>query len=154
VAAAWERSAVGCAAGPVNVIWAAWQPFERGALMWRSDTQRVIAFYNNGAWAEFPDQWAEGVAVPSRGSPPPGLVAPVRGFGYIWGRRDEVASRLGWALTEEKGFCAAIQTFEAGFIFHSSTVKSCQDDLYNWATHPSFAPLFYRVAGDGTWRAY
>ncbi len=123
-------------------------------MLWRSDTYRVTVFYDDGAWAEFPDQWAEGAPIPSRGSPPVGRLAPIRGFGYIWGIHDNVANRLGWALEDEKGFCANIQAFERGFIFHSSTILHCQDELYNWATHPDFTPLFFSAYGDGSWKRY
>lgn len=153
---AWDRSRLGCPTAQANVTWAAWQPFERGYMLWRSDTRRVIAFYADGTWAEFLDQWTEGSPIPSRGNPPPGLLAPVRGFGFIWGTYDEVANRLGWALEEEKGFCANIQSFERGFVSRDSTVRSCLDEMLNEprTTHPNFAPLFCAVYGDGTWRRY
>jgi len=149
---AWDQGKFGCPMAQANVIWAAWQPFERGHMLWPSDTQRVIAFHDDGIWTEFADQWAEGTPIPSRGTPPPGRVAPVRGFGYLWGTYDEVAERLGWALEEEKGLCINIQRFEQGFIFHSSDVP-CTDE-FNWATSPDFAPLFIAVHGDGTWRRH
>lgn len=153
LARAWDRGRLGCPTGQASVVWAAWQPFERGYLFWRSDTMRVIAFYDGGTWMEFADQW-DGLTIVSRGSPPPGRVAPIRGFGYLWGTYDEVANRLGWGLEEEKGFCANIQSFERGLIFHSSTIPYCQDELYNWATHAAFEALFFAVHGDGTWRRY
>jgi len=153
---AWDRGKLGCPTTQASVVWAAWQPFGRGYMLWRSDTQRVVAFYDDGPWTEFPDQWTEGAPIPSRGTPPPGRVAPIRGFGYIWGIYDEVASRLGWALEEEKGFCANIQSFEQGFILRDSTVRSCLDQMLNEPrmTHPNFAPLFWAVYGDETWRRY
>lgn len=154
LAAAWDRGKLGCPTGGANITWAAWQPFERGYMFWRYDTMRVIVFYNDGTWTEFTDQW-DGFTTVSRGNPPPGRVAPIRGFGYLWGIYDEVANRLGWGLEEEKGFCANVQPFEQGFIFHSSTVPYChQDKLYNHATNPAFKPLFFAVYGDGTWRRY
>ena len=151
LAGAWDRSGLGCPLGQVLTIWAAWQPFERGYMFWRSDTRRVTVFYGNGTWTEFSEQWTEGAAIPSRGNPPTGLLAPARGFGYIWGVYDSVADGIGWALEEEKGFCARIQSLERGLIFRSSTVKFCQGQLYNWATHPSFRQLFFAVYSDGTW---
>lgn len=151
---AWDRTRLGCPATQANIIWAAWQPFEGGYMLWRSDTGKIVVLYHDGTWTDFPDQWAEGAFIPSRGSPPAGRLAPVRGFGYIWGHHDEVADRLGWALEDEKGFCANVQAFEQGFIFHSSTILHCQGELYNWATHPNFAPLFFSVHGDGHWQRH
>ena len=154
LAAAWDRGRLGCPAAPASITWAAWQPFERGYMFWRSDTWRASVLYDDGTWTEFPDQW-DGLTTVSPGAPPPGLVAPVRGFGYLWGTYDDVAGRLGWGLEEEKGFCANIQPFERGFIFHSSSaVEHCWEDLHNHATDPGFTPLLLVMRGDGTWRRY
>ncbi|HIC88051.1 MAG TPA: hypothetical protein EYP04_01420, partial [Anaerolineae bacterium] len=118
LAAAWDQGKLGCPTSGANITWAAWQPFERGYMFWRHDTMRVVVFYNDGTWTEFADQW-DGFTTVSRGNPPPGRVAPIRGFGYLWGIYDDIANRLGWGLEEEKGFCANIQQFEQGFIMHS-----------------------------------
>ncbi|MCD6519902.1 MAG: hypothetical protein J7M05_08275 [Anaerolineae bacterium] len=148
----WERARLGCPIDSADVLWAAWQPFENGYMLWRSDVRQILVFYADGTWANFPDRWQEGMPIPSRGNPPPGRVAPVRGFGLVWGSHEEVAKRLGWALEEEKGFCATVQSFQRGFIFRSNRVRYCLDELYNWATHPSFKPLFFAVYGDGGWQ--
>lgn len=153
LAGVWERGVLGCAVGPAGITWGAWQPFERGAMYWRSDLNTVYVLFNNGSWFEILDKW-DGYATASRGSPPAGLRAPERGFGWVWGTRDDVFNGLGWALDQEKGFCAAVQSFESGVIFQSSRVQSCQGDLYNWATHPDFRPLLFRVRWDGTWRMF
>lgn len=123
-------------------------------MFWRNDTRRVIVFYDDGTWTEFTDQWTEGAPIPSRGDPRPGVFAPIRGFGYIWGIYDNVANRIGWAVDQERGFCANIQPCERGFVFHSDTVRSCQDRLYNWATHRDYVSLFFAVYGDGTWQSW
>ena len=123
-------------------------------MFWRNDTMRVTVFYADGTWRKFADQW-DGVATVSRGAPPSGRLAPVRGFGYLWGIYDEVANRLGWALDEEKGFCANMQPFEQGLIFHSSTVPSCHPDrLYNHASTSAFASLRFVVHDEETWQRY
>jgi serine/threonine-protein kinase len=164
LAAAWERGRQGCPTAPAAIIWAAWEPFEKAYMLWRNDTDLVYVFYYQGgsnqyagSWVETPAEWRwdgsnpDGVGL----SPPPGLYEPVRGFGYVW--RNYLGGpdgQLGWARDEEKGFCANLQPFEQGFIFHSSTVQNCQGDLFNWATHPSFAPLFFGLYGDGNWNRY
>jgi hypothetical protein len=154
LASAWNRGVLGCPTGQAQVVWAAWQPFEQGNMFWSSDTRRVIVFYGDHTWAEFADQWTEGAPIPSRGDPPGGLLAPIRGFGYIWGTYDSVADGIGWATDQEKGFCVHIQRFEKGVILRSSAVRFCQDELYNWATHPSFSPLFLSANGDGRWQSW
>ncbi|HSJ54071.1 MAG TPA: hypothetical protein VLC52_10050, partial [Anaerolineae bacterium] len=109
-----------------------------------------------GQWTELLEQW-DGVTDPDGVglTPPPGLFEPKRGFGWLW--RTELggpSSQLGWAREEEKGFCAKVQPTENGLLLHSSRVEFCEDQLYNWANDPSFAPLSFAFYGDGTWRRY
>jgi hypothetical protein len=129
-------------------------------MFWRNDTDRSYILYLQGGSDLFAGQWQspglkwdgsnpDGVGM----SPPKGLYEPKRGFGWLW--RTYLGgsnSQLGWAKEEEKGFCAKIQPFEKGFIFRSSTVPYCQEQLYNWATNPVFVPLFFAIYGDNTWR--
>lgn len=158
----WERGRLGCPTAGSAITWAAWQSFERGYMLWRSDTDHVYILHMQdgsdlyaGTWQLRTDTWdgsnPDGVGL----SPPPGLYEPVRGFGWLWRTYlGGPGSQLGWAREEEKGFCANFQPFDAGLIFGSSTVTYCQDQLYNWATHPSFIPLLFALYGDGTWRRY
>ena len=147
----WDRAMQGCPITPPATVWAAWQPFERGYMLWRRDTDMITVFTNQGRWMEFPNQWVEGVSVPSRGAPPAGRVAPVRGFGYLWGSNNSVADSLGWAIEEEKGFCADVQSFEKGFVFRSNDSVSCSEHGWNWAWDPGFQPLLFSIYYDGTW---
>jgi hypothetical protein len=164
LAGAWDRDRLGCATAPSKITWAAWEAFERGYMVWRSDTDRVYVFFfaggsnpGTGEYLETPDEWRwdgsnpDGVGL----SPPPGLYEPVRGFGYAW--REFLGGpdgRLGWAREEEKGFCANIQPFERGLLLHSNKVEFCEDRQFNWAREPSFAPLFFALYGDGIWRRF
>jgi hypothetical protein len=162
LAGAWERSRLGCPTAASSITWAAWETFERGSMFWRQDTDTVrVLSYDGGTnasagqWTEVTEPWdgsdPEGVGL----MPPPGLYEPVRGFGWVWRTvLGGPSSALGWAREEEKGFCAKVQTLENGLLMHSSRVEHCQDDLYNWATNPSFAPLFYSFHRDGTWRRH
>lgn len=122
-------------------------------MMWRSDTNHVYGFFNSGWWQAVPDVWDGQSPTPSRGAPPPGLIEPIRGTGYIWGTNDTFFNELGWARAEQKGFCALVQSFERGFILRSSTVANCKDNLFNHAQGGSF-PLDTLVAVQGGgWRA-
>jgi hypothetical protein len=112
----------------------------------------MYVFYASGGWLQSPDLWREGMPVRSRGGAPGGLQAPVRGFGYIWGERDEVFQGLGWARDSEKGFCALIQEFEHGFIARASPVGSCWNGLYNHAAQPGFSFPVIRATYTGNWR--
>jgi serine/threonine protein kinase len=163
LAAAWDRERLGCPTGPANITWAAWEPFERGHMLWREDTNLVyVLHFRNGTdtsagdWRLIVDEWdgsnPDGIGL----SPPPGLYEPKRGFGWVWRTYlGGPSSQVGWAREEEKGFCAKFQPFEQGLILHSSTVEFChEENLYNWATNPSFSPLFFALYEDGRWRRY
>lgn len=152
LASLYAQSELGCPTDGGAVVWAAWESFERGAMLWRSDTDRAYAFFADGAWITIDERW-DNKEIPSRGEPPPGLVAPIRGFGYAWAVRDELFQRLGWATTEEKGFCAFIQSFEGGFILQSDTVEFCREQLYNQARAPDWTPLRFVATYDGIWRS-
>ncbi|CAN5507153.1 hypothetical protein BH10CHL1_BH10CHL1_11240 [soil metagenome] len=148
----YDRTTLGCAVAGPNVVWAAWEPFERGAMLWRSDTDLAYVFFNDGQWSPINEHW-DGKDIPSRGTPPQGLQAPVRGFGYVWGVRDDFFNRLGWAREQEKGFCAMIQPFDKGFILQSSTVEFCTpDNLYNHSRDADWSPLFFAMLEGGQWR--
>jgi serine/threonine-protein kinase len=164
LASQWERGKLGCPEGLANIVWAAWEPFQGAYLIWRIDTDGIYVMYLadgndpwRGDWFETPDAWKwdgsnpDGVGL----NPPPGLYEPLRGFGYIW--REFLggpSGPLGWATDEEKGFCVNIQSFEQGLMFHSSTVEFCEDQLFNWARDPSFAPLYFSLYGDGAWQRH
>jgi hypothetical protein len=149
----YDRQQFGCARGPAAVVWAAWQPFERGSMLWRSDTDAAYVFTGDGRWYPVPAAW-DGSPAADRGQPPANLQAPVRGFGYVWGQSDELFSELGWATDNEKGFCAAVQNFERGFILRSSSVPSCASEtLYNHATSADWSPLLLAATDDGRWRS-
>ena len=138
-----NRNQLGCAITPPGrIVWAAWEPFERGSMLWRSDTDQAYIFTNDGRWQPVEERW-DGRPLTPRGEAPPGLYEPQRGFGYVWGASDEVFSALGWATDQERGICIHVQDFEYGFVVLSSDAPGCTDDnLYNQATSSSWNPLF------------
>ena len=144
---------LGCATGNAPIVWAAYEPFQQGMMLWRSDTDKAYYFVDTGRWAPIDERW-DGQPMRSRGAPPAGLVEPARGFGYVWSIRDDIFAQLGWARAEEKGFCARVQEFEDGFLLQSEAVASCTaDNLYNQATSGAWTPL--QVAArrsDGQWQ--
>ena len=152
----YRRDQLGCPTNPAHMTWAAWEPFQGGAMLWRDDSNQVIVFYQRDGWITLPDQW-QGEATPWRGDPPPGLRQPVRGFGWIWGNHDDVFNRLGWATDEEKGVCLWVQDFQKGFAFLKSDIPYCSDRAgnsnYNRAAE---LPNLSIVAHDNgrAWRMY
>ena len=165
LAPAWDRAKLGCPAASSTVLWSAWEPFEHGTMWWRSDSDWIYALYwqngtnpVTGAWATGGDSWRwDQISFPEgRGlTPPPGLYEPIRGFGFVWFEKlGGPASQLGWATDPEKGFCAAVQPFDHGLIFQSSTIQQCQDGQGNWQTAVSIAPLLFALSDDGKWQRY
>lgn len=147
----YSQEIFGCPDAAASIIWAAWQPFERGAMLWRSDTNRSYVFYDNGEWGPIDISWA-GQDPAGRGEPPPGLQAPQRGFGFVWGSSDELFNRLGWATDQERGFCALTQQYLNGFILRSSDVPSCTPEgLYNHATAGEWQPLLLAAPEGRPW---
>jgi hypothetical protein len=139
----YNSELLGCATTTVKTVWSAWQPFDGGYLLWRSDSDASYAFYglSGGSWLEILDRW-DGSTLPDRGDPPAGRQAPIRGFGYVWSMSEDLFQNLGWAIDQEKGFCAVVQQFEKGFLLRSSTVESCTPDrLFNHARTGAWTPL-------------
>lgn len=101
----------------------AFQPFERGMMIWREDTRQIYALYHDGSWDIFPDIWAEPQpqSDPSL-TPPEGRVQPVRGFGLVWQQQPGVRERLGWGLHAEEGLAAPLQAFERGLLVRISDI--------------------------------
>lgn len=134
----WSQSEIGCATSTRYTTFAAWQPFERGYMLWRKDQSSIYALYNSREWGIFNDQWAGESPSNRYGSPPPGLLAPVRGFGFVWERYDEVFPGLGWATGGEKGVCLIVQNFEGGFLAVASSGANCPGEPHSHAGEPDF----------------
>ncbi|GAB4200474.1 MAG: hypothetical protein OHK0022_21570 [Roseiflexaceae bacterium] len=56
---------------------------------------------------------ARGPARDRRLTPPPGLLAPKRGFGKLWRENPDLREMLGWATAPERADKATIQEFTA-----------------------------------------
>ncbi len=157
LSSAFTRSDLGCPVGAAQIIWAAWQPFERGALLWRDDRDQVTVLYQGAGWSTLPDQWDQVSPPPQRGTPPAGRQAPIRGFGWIWGNSEQVFNGLGWAVDQEKGVCLLVQDFERGFVLTKSSASSCSDrqGRTNYSRGAEMPPLFVAAYGAGAgWRFY
>ena len=105
-----------------DAIWAAYEPFERGHMVWRSDTREIIVLYADGSRYEvYDDTWQEGDPVDIPGTPPPGLQAPVRGFGNLYAQQPHIREALGWATAPEAGYTMEVETIRGGSGYHRAT---------------------------------
>ncbi len=96
-----------CPSEPARSVQAAYQPFERGFMIWYEG--RIGVFTPGGAGlAFFPDTWAGGDVAYSE-PPPAGLLQPVRGFGTLWVSDSGVREALGWATAPEQGYTIRVQ---------------------------------------------
>jgi hypothetical protein len=115
------RQRVGCPADSEFALTeAASQQFQGGFMFWRGDTRTIYIFTGGpsdtiGVWHEYPDTWQDGDPMPSPTvTPPPGLYAPVRGFGKLWYGDESIRLALGWATTPETATTGAWQDFQRG----------------------------------------
>jgi len=110
----WAKDAV---AGNIS---AAIQTFDRGTMIWRSDTQQIYVIYADRTWAIFTDAFKEGDA---ENDPnlrvPQGKLQPMRGFGKIWRANPTVQAKLGWATAKEQGINSPVHNFEHGFMIRA-----------------------------------
>jgi hypothetical protein len=95
-------------------VWAAYERFERGHMVWRDDTHEIAVLYDDGSYESYEDTWQEGDPVDIPGSPPPGCFAPVRGFGHLYADQSHLRERLGWATTTEEGYTMTVETLPGG----------------------------------------
>lgn len=97
-----------------DYVWAAYEPFEWGHMVWRSDTLEIYVLYADGTYETHEDTWQEGDPVDIPGTPPPGLHAPVRGFGNLYAQQPHIRERLGWATAPEAGYTMHVETIRGG----------------------------------------
>ncbi len=99
-----------CADAPSQPVFAAWQPFEGGVMLWFSDSRQILVLHNDGQRAQvFADPYTTSQTEPTV-TPPDNRVAPVRGFGLVWRELGGAEGNLGWALVDEIGFDSARQS--------------------------------------------
>jgi hypothetical protein len=141
--AAWPAShpdvaaLVGCPRGEALQVTAAWEPFERGVMLWRGDLQQIYVLRQSGTWAVYDDLWRDGdMQWDATIVPPGGFMQPVRGFGLVWRQQAGVRDDLGWATASEATFDAAFQPFQRALL----VADGAQARL--WA-----------LLSDGTWLA-
>jgi LysM repeat protein len=106
-----------CPLGPVDTVQAAFQPFERGFMVWRPDlnSETVWVFVEGDPSSHvFIDDW-QGEEIIFDEQPPDALFQPVRGFGKVWVENDWVQRSIGWATAEEQAYDMEIQKTQTAY---------------------------------------
>ena len=98
-----------CPQQPAIAVFAVWQPFEGGVMLWFSDTREIWVMTNHDHQVQvFADTFNEGDPNPADDAPAERFT-PQRGFGKVWAMLGGAASPLGWAYAAETGFDSARQ---------------------------------------------
>jgi hypothetical protein len=89
------------------------QHFEHGVMIWIGEENHIYVLFEDGnspQWNAYQDEWSLGMleSDPTL-SPPPSLMQPVRGFGFVWREQPSVKDRLGWATNQETVYTTALQ---------------------------------------------
>lgn len=88
---------------------AAYQPFDGGFMLWRQDTEEVLAFFNGFAERR---SWSRVgyINLPDNPVPAPrdNHIMPRNAFGKVWGNIQSVRDRLGWPTAQEIGYTMQI----------------------------------------------
>ncbi len=99
---------------PSTSIYAAYEPFERGIMLWRQDTQVIYVFMNGSGYTIFPVDSYNGLASPID-IPPAGRYTPVNGFGKVWNGHmyfgSSIRDTIGWATAPEQGYTAQVSGY-------------------------------------------
>lgn len=99
------------------VTGATYQPFSNGFMIWRADTGHILVFYGtvSGNMSDFSVQtYGPLPDNPYPGSPPPGWIKPIFGFGKVWGNFPGVRNGLGWAGGSELGYTLTMKFLPGG----------------------------------------
>ncbi len=97
-----------CPLQAVEYIFVAWQPFERGVMLWLSNTRQIWVMTGDHRLRIVDDDYQEGDPTPAAVAPD-GLETPKRGFGRVWELLGGADGPLGWATGDEYGYDAGWQ---------------------------------------------
>jgi photosystem II stability/assembly factor-like uncharacterized protein len=145
-ASVWDRAdhKLGCPHDVAQPLMLAEQPFERGLMIWESDSRQIYVLLDDGTWQALADTWIEGVDPAYDSNLPPPPVQPQRGFGKVW--REQLGgpeAAIGWALANERAVDGWRQQFDGGMLVWTDAVHK----------EASGSGTAYVLYGDGTWEA-
>jgi hypothetical protein len=100
-----------------SCVAATYQPFERGEMLWRSDTDMIYALFANGELKEFENTHKSGEGPSCTAEALSGnLLQPVWGFGKLWCEDPSIRERLGYGTIGERYSHYAIWRFDEGWL--------------------------------------
>ena len=134
-----------CPEAPARTVFAVWQPFEKGVLIWFSDVQQIFVMTNDGVLRVYADAYVEGQPDPSA-APPAGLFAPRRGFGLLWQGLGGANSPLGWATAPEVGYDGARQA--AGHSSYTTYIAGPERIVYAVTQLPGAETGYWAQVGE------
>ena len=137
---------LGCASDKEVGFSASQQSFEHGLMIERSDTHQIFVIHSDGSWAVHPDTYQSGQPLPSVGTPPANLVAPVGPIGMVWGQHADVQKSLGWATGAAQDVSGAGQNFAGGQMLWTSAREIYV--LYSDKTSVAFPDQFVDPAAN------
>ncbi|MBZ0278071.1 MAG: LysM peptidoglycan-binding domain-containing protein [Anaerolineae bacterium] len=92
------------------------QQYENGFMVWRADNGEIRVYVGAlaGDAVSIGDMSVyaarQYAGLPSRAlTPPPGRIAPILGFGKVWGNFPTVQQQLGWAISPEQSHTMTVQ---------------------------------------------
>lgn len=108
--------------GTPTTTQAAYQPYERGFMLWLADSGDVWVFVSPAApqsrphWVRFSENNYAGFPDAAPQQPPPGKIQPINGFGRVWHNLtgytgQKISAELGWATASESGYAATRQVW-------------------------------------------
>jgi hypothetical protein len=130
---------IGCPTQPENATPTAWQPFEKGLLIWWGTARQIIVLQNDGnVWTAFADGPQGSQPAPtSTATPPVGRFAPGTPFAAVWSQHPELVNQLGWATAQvENHPDGALEEFAHGRML--------------WTPNQ----IIYVLYGDKTWQSF
>lgn len=107
-------------------VWATWQRFENGTMIWRSDTSTIWVLSNNGWAFTYPARSYSTLPDNPIRDIPAGYYRPIFGFGKIWGNIPLVRALLGNAIGVEFGFLLQMRSSGGTTIFYNVDAQPIQ----------------------------
>jgi len=95
--------------GRTVTIYATYQPFQNGFMVWSSDSSSISVYFNSSAQlrsfaASTYGYWPDPVSLPV----PSPYYQPILGFGKVWNSGIGVRDGLGWGTGPEQGFTMTV----------------------------------------------